>query len=244
MFIWLKRLFRRWRKKRALEPIKMPKRAHRGSRYRRASRVEVEFNANCALVEPPAHPVHVLLIDNVVKSIDTPCDLSTSAAVSKLSHAATCAEPCLKIKQRLAGRGGLDDPLIGNLFEAVDKADRRRAARMPSPRLARFRCAPSLWAAFLTKVSPLPVRVSTSRFGYSVWVETPFAHSEYTFTGGVWALALGPGDERIYRLLTKYLYEIPGDPITHKRWEPEGFFQAEAVWPYGEEPPLEDRTKR
>lgn len=97
---------------------------------------------------------------------------------------------------------------------------------MPSPRLARFRCAPSLWAAFLTKVSPLPVRVSTSRFGYSVWVETPFAHSEYTFTGGVWALALGPGDERIYRLLTKYLYEIPGDPITHKRWEPEGFFQA------------------
>ena len=242
VLIWLKRLFRRLRKKRVLEPVK--KQLHRRSRYRGVSRVEFEFSTSCALVDPPMHPVCVLLINHVVKAIDTPCDLSTGAAVSKLSHAATCAEPCTQIKARLARHGSLSDPLSGNLFEAVGRADQKRIAHAPAPRPTRFRYSPSLWAAFLARVSPLPVRVSTSRFGHSVWVETPFAHSEYTFTGGVWALALGPGDSRVYRLLTKYLYEVPGDPIAHKHWEPQETFQADATWPYGEEPLPNDGTKR
>ena len=243
MLVWLKRLFRRWRKRRALEPVKMPKRSHRGSRYRMVTRVEVEFTTPCALVDPPTHSVHVLMIDHVIKAINTPCDLSTGAAVSKLSHAATCAEPCARIKQRLAGRGDLHDPLIGNLFEAVNKADRRRADRAPTPRPAMFRYSPTLWMAFLAKMSLLPVRVAI-RPNPTVWVETPFAHSEYGFTGGVWALAQGPGDKYIYELLTKYLYEIPADPVAHRCWEPQETFQAEAVWPYGEEPPPNDGTKR
>ena len=161
--------------------------------------------------------------------------------MSKLSHAATCAEPCAQIKQRLAGQGDLHDPprgdhpmLIGNLFEAVDKADQRRAARVLAPRPARFRYSPTLWMAFLAKVSPLPVRVAI-RPNPTVWIDTPCAHSEYGFTGGVWALAQGPGDKYIYELLTKYLYEIPGDPVGHRRWEPDEYFQADAVWPYGED---------
>jgi hypothetical protein len=254
MLIWfrrlLKRLFRRRHKMIGSAPKQQalgsaPKQqAHRRSRYRGISRKEFTFTTPCALVEPPSHTVTVLIVDNVVRQIATPCDLRVGAATHMLSHAPTCAEPCTEIKRRLAGHGSLPDPLSGNLFEAVGKADRKRIARKPAPRPTKFRYSPSVWAALLAKTSSLPVRVSTSRFGHSVWVETPIAHSEYTFTGGMWALALGPGDPAVYRLLSKYLCPVLDDQtVVHMRWEPQVTFMGDAAWPYGEEPPPRD-TKR
>lgn len=176
------------------------------------SRTVITESVECSVSPTPEHDIQIVIVDNVVKTISSPCDRTSALAAAQLGGA-SCAHRYLEICSDLRGDPKPYRPArryqnnhLAHAFEASRLLRTQRGQR----RLAPTSAFPSrsVWESFIRQTTGLSARVAV--YGSDgqqvrVLVETPGVESRYTFTGAVWALSQGPGDQRVYDLLNRYV---------------------------------------
>lgn len=245
---WLSNLFRR--RKTVVDPVnneitmpglkfalKLPKLP--GATI--TTHTELSFDVPCVL-RPPSHKLRIFIVDKVVKAIVSPCSRDEALASSALSEDG-CGGPYTGVIDRLRGstRWGrfseTDDKVLNEAYRhAATVRSEREAARLYYNES--FRVSPSLWPAFIKQKTGLNsepiVATIAGRVSANLVVETPLAPSNYRFDGGTWGLAGGPGDKRVYDLLSKHI-KLNGFLVRYVGARREPFWpsiNAATAWPH------------
>ena len=175
-------------------------------------------SVSCSVGASPNHEMRVVIVDGVVKTIWSPCNRVVALTAAQLGGE-SCGRKYIELRDRLSGKPVIwpsswtqawvehqRQALDATLDQAIRAADRRRAERRAA-RLEPITCRQSseVWEAYLHRLTGLAVTVDNTR----VSVETPDATTMYCYSGsvdnGVWALAQGPSDQRVYDMLNKYI---------------------------------------
>jgi hypothetical protein len=175
------------------------------------TRGELSFDIPCVL-RPPGHKLRIIIVDDVVKAIVSPCSRDEALASTALSGDG-CGGPYEGVTNRLKGStkwgrfSATDDNVLNNAYNHASKVrSEREAARMQHDES--FRVSPSIWAPFIKNQTGLVANVSVTSSHAAraeLAVQTPLAPSLYRFDNGTWGLASGPGDHRVGELLDKHI---------------------------------------
>jgi len=169
-------------------------------------------HVECSISSTPFHDIQIVVVDNVVKAISSPCDRTSALTAAQLGGA-SCAKRYEEIRAWLLGQPKRWSDIIDSrdpLDNPIEEARRRRIERHSRGRSpASERLSPRVWEAFIRRATGLSAQIVAATGSAQVYVETPGVASRYDLiiggAGSIWALAQGPGDQRVYDALNKYI---------------------------------------
>lgn len=190
------------------------------------TRTTLTQEVECSISATPTHEVKILLVDNVVKAICSPCGLTEALTAAQLGGK-SCGTLCKEVVDWMRGyppepqqyqiqnapygftsHGRGEDPYRATLFKAAVAASEKRVARQQRKATPTSeRVPPKVWTDFIKRATGLIAQFVVEPPLVIVYVETPGVGSRYDLIGrdDGWALAQGPGDQRVYELLSKHV---------------------------------------